>query len=36
MFGRGTFAARSSLVGGNALRVAADAVIARGKEMAGA
>jgi aerobic carbon-monoxide dehydrogenase large subunit len=35
-FGRGTFAARSSLVGANALRVAADAVIARGKEMAGA
>ncbi|MDE2283395.1 MAG: xanthine dehydrogenase family protein molybdopterin-binding subunit [Hyphomicrobiales bacterium] len=36
MFGRGTFAARSSLVGGNGLRVAADALIARGKEMAGA
>ncbi len=36
MFGRGTFAARSSLVGGNGLRVAADAVIARGKDMAGA
>jgi aerobic carbon-monoxide dehydrogenase large subunit len=35
-FGRGTFAARSSLVGGNGLRVAADAVIARGKQMAGA
>ncbi len=35
-YGRGTFAARSSMVGGNALRVAADAVIARGKEMAGA
>ena len=35
-FGRGTFAARSSLVGGNGLRIAADAVIARGKEMAGA
>jgi carbon-monoxide dehydrogenase large subunit len=35
-FGRGTYAARSSLVGGNALRVAADAVIARGREMAGA
>jgi carbon-monoxide dehydrogenase large subunit len=35
-FGRGTYAARSSLVGGNALRVAADAVIARGKDMAGA
>ncbi len=36
MFGRGTFAARSSLVGGNGLRVAVDAVIARGKQMAGA
>ena len=36
MFGRGTFAARSSLVGGNALRKAADVVIARGKEMASA
>ena len=35
-FGRGTYAARSSLVGGNGLRAAADAVIARGKEMAGA
>jgi carbon-monoxide dehydrogenase large subunit len=35
-FGRGTFAARSSLVGGNGLRVAADAIIARGKQMAGA
>ena len=35
-FGRGTFAARSSMVGGNALRVAVDAVIVRGKEMAGA
>jgi carbon-monoxide dehydrogenase large subunit len=35
-FGRGTYAARSSLVGGNALRVAADAVITRGREMAGA
>jgi carbon-monoxide dehydrogenase large subunit len=35
-FGRGTFAARSSLVGGNGLRVAADAIIARGKEMASA
>jgi carbon-monoxide dehydrogenase large subunit len=35
-FGRGTYAARSSLVGGNALRIAADAVIARGKEMAAA
>jgi carbon-monoxide dehydrogenase large subunit len=35
-FGRGAFAARSSLVCSNALRVAADVVIARGKEMAGA
>jgi carbon-monoxide dehydrogenase large subunit len=35
-FGRGTYAARSSLVGGSALRVAADAVIARAREMAGA
>ena len=35
-FGRGTFAARSSLVGGNALRAAADAVIARGRDMASA
>jgi carbon-monoxide dehydrogenase large subunit len=35
-FGRGAFAARSSLVCGNALRVAADAVIARGKDMAAA
>jgi aerobic carbon-monoxide dehydrogenase large subunit len=36
MFGRGTYAARSSLVGGNGLRMAADAIIARGKQMAGA
>jgi aerobic carbon-monoxide dehydrogenase large subunit len=35
-YGRGTFAARSSMVGGNALRAAADQVIARGKEMASA
>jgi CO/xanthine dehydrogenase Mo-binding subunit len=35
-FGRGTYAARSSLVGGNGLRLAADAVIARGKAMAAA
>ena len=35
-FGRGTFGARSSLVGGNGLRMAADAVVARGKQMAGA
>ena len=34
-FGRGTFAARSSMVGGNALRAAADQAIARGREMAG-
>jgi carbon-monoxide dehydrogenase large subunit len=33
-YGRGTFAARSSMVGSNALRAAADAVIGRGKEMA--
>jgi aerobic carbon-monoxide dehydrogenase large subunit len=35
-FGRGTFAARSSMVGGAALRAAADAIIAKGREMAGA
>jgi carbon-monoxide dehydrogenase large subunit len=35
-FGRGTFAARSSMVGGAALRAAADAIIARAKGMAGA
>jgi aerobic carbon-monoxide dehydrogenase large subunit len=35
-FGRGTYAARSSLVGGNGLRLAADAVIARGGAMAAA
>jgi len=34
--GRGTFAARSSLVGGSALRAAADAIIAKAKPMAGA
>jgi carbon-monoxide dehydrogenase large subunit len=34
--GRGTFAARSSMVGGVALRFAADAVIAKAKPMAGA
>ena len=33
-FGRGTFAARSSMVGGVALRVAADAIIARARDMA--
>ena len=35
-FGRGTFAARSSMVGGVALRIAADAIIAKAREMAGA
>lgn len=35
-FGRGTYAARSSMVGGSALRRAADAVIARAKPMAAA
>jgi carbon-monoxide dehydrogenase large subunit len=34
--GRGTFAARSSMVGGTALRFAADAIIAKAKPMAGA
>lgn len=34
-FGRGTFAARSSMVGGGALRAAADNIIARGRQMAG-
>jgi aerobic carbon-monoxide dehydrogenase large subunit len=34
--GRGTFAARSSMVGGAALRLAADAIIAKAKQMAGA
>jgi carbon-monoxide dehydrogenase large subunit len=34
-FGRGTFAARSSMVGGAALRAAADAIIAKAKDMAG-
>ena len=33
-FGRGTFAARSSMVGGVALRFAADAIIAKAKQMA--
>ncbi len=36
LIGRGTFAARSSLVGGSALRAAADAIIAKAKPMAGA
>jgi carbon-monoxide dehydrogenase large subunit len=35
-FGRGTYAARSSMVGGSALRRAADAIIARAKPMAAA
>lgn len=35
-FGRGTFAARSSMVGGAALRAAADLIIAKAKDMAGA
>ena len=35
-FGRGTYAARSSLVGGNALKVAADAIIEKAKPMAAA
>jgi aerobic carbon-monoxide dehydrogenase large subunit len=35
-FGRGSFAARSSMVGGGALRIAADGIIARAKLMAGA
>ena len=35
-FGRGTFAARSSMVGGGALRQAADLIIAKAKPMAGA
>jgi carbon-monoxide dehydrogenase large subunit len=34
--GRGTFAARSSMVGGSALRFAADGIIAKAKLMAGA
>jgi len=33
-FGRGTYAARSSVLGGSALRIAADAIIAKGKTMA--
>ncbi len=35
-FGRGSFAARSSMIGGCALRFAADAIIAKAKPMAGA
>jgi carbon-monoxide dehydrogenase large subunit len=34
-FGRGTYAARSSMIGGCALRVAADMIIEKGKKMAG-
>jgi len=35
-FGRGTFAARSSMIGASALRAASDTIIAKGKDMAGA
>ena len=35
-FGRGTYAARSSLVGGNALKVASDMIIEKAKPMAAA
>src|SRR5262249_49955453 len=35
-FGRGTYAARSSLVGGNALKNAADAIVEKAKHMASA
>jgi carbon-monoxide dehydrogenase large subunit len=35
MFGRGTFAERSAIAGGSALKAAADAVIAKGKKLAG-
>ena len=35
-FGRGTYAARSSMVGGNALKVAADAIVEKAKPMAAA
>jgi carbon-monoxide dehydrogenase large subunit len=34
-FGRGTYASRSSMLGGSALRRAADAILARAKPMAG-
>ncbi len=34
--GRGTYAARSSLVGSNALKVACEAIVEKGKQMAGA
>jgi aerobic carbon-monoxide dehydrogenase large subunit len=35
-YGRGTYAARSSLVGGNALKVAADTIVEKAKPMAAA
>jgi carbon-monoxide dehydrogenase large subunit len=35
-YGRGTYAARSSMVGGNALKIAADAIIEKAKPMAAA
>ena len=35
-FGRGTYAARSSMIGGSALRMAADAIIERARPMAAA
>jgi carbon-monoxide dehydrogenase large subunit len=35
MFGRGTFAERSAIAGGSALKGAADAVVAKGKKLAG-
>jgi len=34
-FGRGTYAARSSMLGGCSLRIAADVIIEKGKKMAG-
>ena len=33
-FGRGTYASRSAMLGGNALKLAADAVIEKGKAFA--
>jgi carbon-monoxide dehydrogenase large subunit len=35
MFGRGTFAERSAIAGGSALKAASDAVIAKGRKLAG-
>jgi len=35
-YGRGTYAARSSMVGGNALKIAADAIVEKAKPMAAA